>query len=132
MNRVNINTGAPWEDLVGYSRAVRIGDVIEVSGTTAVEGDKIIGLGDPYLQTVFILKKINRVIEECGGSLTDVIRTRIFVTNIENWEEIGRAHGEFFKDIKPAATMVEVSKLIHPDLLVEIETTAILQNNPNE
>lgn len=129
MDRININTGAPWEDLIGYSRAVKIGSVLEISGTTAVQGEKIQGLGDPYEQTFFILSKIKKVIEDSGGRLEDVIRTRIFVTNIENWEQIGRAHGAFFKHIKPAATMVEVSRLIHPDLLVEIEATAILSIN---
>ena len=127
MDRININSGAPWEDIVGYSRAVKIGSIVEISGTTAVEGDKIIGRNDPYSQTIHILKKIEKVLKEAGSSLDDIVRTRIFVIDIEHWEQIGRAHGEFFSKIKPTSTMVEVSRLIHPDLLVEIEATAILK-----
>jgi enamine deaminase RidA (YjgF/YER057c/UK114 family) len=126
MKRQNISSGAKWEDIVGYSRAVRVGNIIEVAGTTAVDGDRLVGQGSAYEQTRFVLQKIEKALVEAGASLDDVVRTRIFVTDISRWEEVGRAHGEFFKDIKPAATMVEVSSLINPDLLVEIEATAIL------
>lgn len=129
MSRVNISSGAKWESIVGYSRAVKIGNHIVISGTTST-GDEgqIVGIGDPYQQTKQIIKKIKTAVENAGGSLKDVVRTRMYVTDIENWEEVGRAHGEYFRDIKPAATMVEVSKLIEPDLLVEIEAEAILEN----
>lgn len=126
MNRINISSGAVWEDKVGYSRAVKIGNLLEVSGTTASEADEIIGINDAYAQTVYILNKIKTVIENEGGSLRDIVRTRIFVTNIDHWQEIGRAHYQFFAEIKPATTMVEVNRLIHPDMLVEIEVTAII------
>lgn len=112
---------------MGYSRAVRIGNVIEVSGTTSVDGDKLIGKDDLYTQTKFILQKIERSLQEAGATMTDVVRTRMYLTDISQWEEAGRAHAEFFSKIKPAATMIEVSKLIHPDLLIEIEASAILQ-----
>ncbi len=126
-SRQNISSSTQWEDIVGYSRAVRIGNVIEVAGTTAVdETGQVIGADDPYQQTVFVLKKIEQALIKAGASMQDVVRTRMFVTNIEQWEAIGRAHGEFFRDIKPAATMVEVQGLIDPALLVEIEVTAIL------
>jgi enamine deaminase RidA (YjgF/YER057c/UK114 family) len=125
--RKNISSGTKWEDLVGYSRAVCIGNVIEVAGTTAVDGELVVGEGSAYDQTLFILQKIKKTLEEAGGSMNDVVRTRIFCTDISTWEEIGRAHGEFFKEIKPAATMVEVKALIDSRLLVEIEATAILQ-----
>ncbi len=123
--RKNISSGAKWEDIVGYSRAVRIGNVIELAGTTAAEGDKIISPGNAYEQTKYVIQKIERALNEAGSSLEDVVRTRMFVTDISKWEEIGKAHGEFFGKIKPASTMVEVKALIHPDLLVEIEATAI-------
>ena len=125
--RFNILSGAVWEGQVGYSRAVRIGNLIEVSGTTSVDGDKLMGKDDLYTQTKFILQKIERSLQEAGAAMTDVVRTRMYLTDISKWEEAGRAHAEFFSKIKPAATMIEVSKLIHPDLLIEIEASAILQ-----
>jgi enamine deaminase RidA (YjgF/YER057c/UK114 family) len=125
--RINISSGTKWEDIVGYSRAVRIGNMIEVAGTTAVdEKGQVVGLGDPGEQTKFILSKIEKALTSAGATLNDVIRTRMFVTNIADWETIGRIHGLYFKDIKPVATMVEVKSLISPELLVEIEVTAIL------
>lgn len=125
--RENFSSGAPWEPIVGYSRAVRIGNVIEVSGTCAVDTDgNPFGLGDPYLQTKRSLEIIANAIQSLGGSLHDVIRTRIYVTGIGQWEEIGKAHGEVFGEIRPATTMIEVSNLISPEYLVEIEATAIL------
>ena len=124
--RRKVSSGSPWEDIVGYSRAVRVGNVVEVAGTTAMDGDILIGKGDMYTQTVFILKKIEKALTELGASLDDVVRTRMFVTDISQWEQAGKAHGEFFSKIKPAATMVEVSRLIDDDLLIEIEVTAII------
>ena len=127
--RLNISSGAKWEDIVGYSRAVRIGDLIEVAGTTAVdENGQVIGINDPYEQTRFILAKIEKALIEAGGTLKDVVRTRIFGTDISDWEAIGKAHGDYFRDIKPASTMVEVSALIRPEMLVEIEATAWVVN----
>ncbi|HEY1061161.1 MAG TPA: RidA family protein [Daejeonella sp.] len=125
--RVNISSGAVWEDMVGYSRAVRIGNIIEVSGTTSVDGDMLIGKDDLYAQTKFILLKVEKALQEAGAQMTDVVRTRMYVTDISKWEEAGKAHAEFFRDIKPATTMVEVSRLIHPDLLIEIEVSALIQ-----
>ena len=126
MKRKNLSSGAEWEEKVGYSRAVRIGNVIEISGTVATDGKNAIALGDPHKQAIFILEKIKEALESMGASLEDVVRTRMFVTNIEQWQEVGRAHGEFFKEIKPVTTMVEVSRLISPDYLVEIEASAII------
>ena len=126
--KTQIGSGSPWEDIVGYSRLIRIDNVIEVAGTTAIDGDTLIGKGDMYAQTVFVLKKIEKALLEVGVTLGDVVRTRIFITDITKWQEAGRAHGEFFKNIKPVSTMVEVSRLINDDLLIEIEATAILEN----
>ena len=126
--RLNISSGAKWEDIVGYCRAVRVGSTVEVAGTAAVdEAGNVVG-ETPYEQTKFILQKIERALNQTGASMSDVIRTRTFVTDIAKWEEVGRAHGEFFRDIKPAATMVEVSALIDEKLLVEIEVTARIVN----
>jgi len=127
MDRKNISSGGKWENIVGYSRAVRAGNMIFVAGTTAHSDNGIVGVNDPYTQSIYILKRIEAAINEAGGRLKDVVSTRMFVTDISNWEEIGRAHGEFFKDIKPVATMVEVSALIDPGLLVEIEAIAVVQ-----
>lgn len=129
MKRVNYSSGAPWESIVGYSRAVRVGNTIHVAGTTATdENGEVIGIDDSYIQTMHILKTIQNAIENLGGRMEDVVRTRMFVVNIQDWEKIGRAHGEFFRDIRPAATMVEVKALISPELLVEIEAEAIISN----
>lgn len=123
--RTNHSTGAPWEKKVGYSRAVKLGDQVFVTGTVAVDDDhQLVGTNE-YDQSVFILKKIERVLNDLGLTRSDVVRTRIFVTNIANWEGVGRAHGEFFEGINPATTMVEVSALISPEYLVEIEADAI-------
>lgn len=127
MKRQNISSGAVWEDQIGYSRAVRVGNIVEVAGTTATNGDQVIGISNPHEQTMYALQKIEQALAQAGASLTDVVRTRIYLTDISQWQEVGRAHGEFFRDIKPASTMVQVSALINPDHLVEIEATAILQ-----
>jgi len=125
--RINISSGAKWEDIVGYSRAVRVGNIVEVAGTTAVdERGEVVGGNDPYVQTKYILQKIEKALSEAGASLNDVTRTRMFVTDISKWEEIGRAHGEFFRESKPAASMIEVKGLINPELLIEIEVTAVI------
>jgi len=125
--RINISTGTPWEDKVGYCRAVRIGNIIEVSGTTSVDGDSLIGKDDLYSQTKFIVLKIEKALQNAGAELTDVVRTRMYVTDISKWEEAAKAHAEFFGTIKPATTMVEVSSLIDPDMLIEIEASAVIQ-----
>jgi enamine deaminase RidA (YjgF/YER057c/UK114 family) len=122
-----ISSGSPWEDVVGYSRAVKIGNIVEVAGTTAMNGEELVGRGDMYAQTVYIFKKIERALHEAGATMQDVVRTRMYVTDISQWELAGKAHGEFFKNIKPVATMVEVSRLIDDDLLIEIEVTAITE-----
>lgn len=126
--RINISTGAQWEDIVGYSRAVRIGNTIEVTGTVAVDDNgAVIGKGNPYEQTKFILQKIERVLLQAGGTMKDVVRTRMFVTDISRWEEYGKAHGEVFSAIKPCTTMVEIARLIGSDYMIEIEATAMIE-----
>lgn len=127
MKRTNYSSGAKWEEIVGYSRAVKIGNTIEVTGTVAAdENSLLVGNDDAYAQTKYIIEKIEKVLKQAGASLKDVVRTRMFVTDISRWEEYGKAHGEFFKDIKPCTTMVEVSALIAPEYLIEIEATAII------
>jgi enamine deaminase RidA (YjgF/YER057c/UK114 family) len=130
MNRVSVSSNTPWESAVGYSRAVRVGNHLMISGTTASDDEgKCVDSGDAYAQTVFILEKIDQALRQAGASLADVVRTRMFVTDISQWESIGRAHGEVFGSIRPAATMVEVSRLIDPEHLIEIEVDAIVQGS---
>lgn len=125
MERITYSSGAKWENIVGYSRAVQVGNHIEVAGTVAADENGVVAKGDIYGQTRFIINKIAGVLEKAGFSLKDVVRTRMFVTDISRWEEVGKAHGEFFKDIKPATSMIEVKGLIDPGYLIEIEVTAI-------
>jgi enamine deaminase RidA (YjgF/YER057c/UK114 family) len=121
-----ISSGASWENIVGYSRAVKVGNMIEISGTTAVDGETIVGKDNIYAQSVFIFQKIEKILMEAGSGLKDVIRTRMFVTDITKWEQVAKAHSLFFKEIKPATTMVEVSRLIDKELLIEVEVTAVI------
>ncbi|OME95435.1 hypothetical protein BK124_20335 [Paenibacillus amylolyticus] len=128
MSRQQVFTGSPWEPLVGYCRAIRVGNRIEVAGTTAMQDGVVVGAGDPHAQTRFVLQTIENALKELGADMSHVVRTRMFVTDISRWEEVGKAHGEFFGQIQPVATMVEVSALIDPLLMVEIEVEAIVED----
>lgn len=130
MQRINYESGAQWEEIIGYSRAVKLGNLVEVTGTVSVdENNQLVGPDNPYEQAKFILQKIEKVLERAGANLKDVIRTRMYVTDISKWQEFGKAHGEFFKDIRPCTTMVEVRALIAPEYLVEIEATAYIRSS---
>jgi enamine deaminase RidA (YjgF/YER057c/UK114 family) len=129
MERINYSSGAKWEDIVGYSRAVKIGNIIEVTGTVAVDDNgHVVGKGNAYEQTKFIIQKIEKVLHRAGASLHDIVRTRMFVTDISKWQEYGKAHGEHFRVIKPCTSMIEISALIDPEYMIEIEATAVLKS----
>ena len=123
-----VSSGSHWEDIVGYSRAIKAGNIIEVAGTTAIDGEMVIGEGNVYEQAIFIFSKIEKALQQLGSGLQDIVRTRMYVTNIDEWESIGRAHAKVFKHIKPVSTLIEVKRLIDPRLLIEIEITAIVEN----